>query len=674
MILLESLYIITVIQLFLISGVLAILLMMQRYRRLFGYVSVLSIAVSFLGSLYLGYFCIASGLNDVVYLGSWPMIGFSLSFILDSLSILMMTMVSGLSLVIAVYSTYYMKDEYGFERYFVFYTFFVGSMMLVVSANNLLLLFIGWEGTGLASYALIGHWFRDEKDRMIGDEGRVACGTPMFSLPSMSGLRAILFTRVPDILMLMGIFLILLYTGTLDISELMSNAGEYLNALYVKGVLSIVMVFLILGPFAKSAQFPFHEWLVTAMTGPTPVSALIHAATMVKAGVYFMLRISPFFIEGSRELLLGSTGLGMHVLVEVRSVYLLIGIIGGITAFALATMAIVAREAKLILAYSTASQLGYMFMGIGASAFSGEPGLLLSLVTAHLIAHAIFKAGLFLGAGVLIHEGKSRFIDEWPRLMPGLKNTLLFMWILVLSLAGLPPLIGFWTKDSLIEGVFASGLYVSGILGLITVLITAFYSSRLLLFNKRFNKGEEELHEPPTYVAGTYGLLAILSIILGLLWPFIAYGFHESLSISFLSRIAESHLIGDISKLFLSLLLLGGGLGLSFTAYSTGQIDTRGIARKYKRITDFLYDRWLLNVIYYKFVVKIIFPLSGIVYSYIEKGLDMFYHVLLPGSARIVSEKFRSVQSGDVRKYLLYFILGFMLLLLIIIILFSGGA
>jgi NADH-quinone oxidoreductase subunit L len=231
---------------------------------------------------------------------SWiPWINVKVSTYIDGLSAIMVMLVSWLSFLIGVYSIEYMRGDWGYPRYFFFFSFFVGSMLLVVSAENLLMLFIGWEGTGLASYALIGHWYTDEEEYWVGVPGRRALGIPMYFEPSHSGLRAIMFTRFGDIGMLIGMAVLYHLTGTLSIRGIASAAGSWAGLLATKGMLTLVLILLTLGAFAKSAQFPFHEWLVTAMTGPTPVSALIHAATMVKAGIYFVLRFAPIIFTGA---------------------------------------------------------------------------------------------------------------------------------------------------------------------------------------------------------------------------------------------------------------------------------------------------------------------------------------------------------------------------------------
>lgn len=659
---LNAYYFLAIIQPFIASAIIALL---PSKRKLPGLVSVASLFISTVSSGLVLYFILEKGFSGPISFGDLPSIGFSLSFLYDSYTGIMMELVSFLSLIIGIYSLYYMDGDEGFTRYFMYFTFFVGSMMLVVSADNLILLFLGWEGTGLASYALIGHWRHDEKERMIGEEGRYVANTPMFSFPSMSGLRALLFTRIPDVLMLVGIIVLYIMTGTFSLSVLLKSSSNVVGILARAGILVPVMSLLSIGALAKSAQFPFHEWLVTAMTGPTPVSALIHAATMVKAGVYYMVRITPIFAYGAKELMVTDPILGQTAFSQIQEFYYVLMIIGAITAFALATMALVAREAKLILAYSTGSQLGFMFAGIGASIFSSHPSLVLSFVVAHLIAHAVFKAGLFLGAGIYIHVGESRFIDEWPNIHR-MRVTTSLNWLLTLSLAGLPPFIGFWTKDALVESYIATGLLLPTSLLVVTILFTAFYSTRYLLYTERYpGKDGELLHEPPAYVASTYGLLAILSILLGIMWPLFGQKLSMFVSQSF---IEVPHILaeGETTAVAVSLALVLTGIALSFSAYYFKLIDSKGIISKLPSLNNFLRDRWWINVFYYNIGLAFL-RIGEVTYNSLEKGLDTAINYALPRGTSVFSKYIRKPLNGDTYNYMLYFLLSVVVMLLILI-------
>jgi NADH-quinone oxidoreductase subunit L len=283
-------------------GSLAIaLLWLAGYRgeRLYGAVSAASIAGSAIVSTAAAYRVFTGAPIYSVAAGEWfPWLGVTVGTFIDGLGAVMALVVGWISLLIGIYSIKYMEGDRGYARYFFFFTFFVASMQLLVLADNLVLLFVGWEGTGIASYALIGHWYTDEEKAWVGRPGRRALGKPMWFEPSHSAVRAVLFTRIGDLGLLVGIAYLYLVSGTLNIPELASKPEAWISELAVRGVLPLLLAILTLGALAKSAQFPFHEWLVTAMTGPTPVSALIHAATMVKAGVYFVLRFAPIIIAG----------------------------------------------------------------------------------------------------------------------------------------------------------------------------------------------------------------------------------------------------------------------------------------------------------------------------------------------------------------------------------------
>ena len=626
-----------------------------------GHIATAFIGLSFAISLYIGIPALLKGEPAHYVLAGGEWFGGPYGFYYDGLGSVMAILVSGLSFLISLYSIYYMREEYGFERYFTFFAFFVGSMMIVVTADNLLLLFLGWEGTGLASYALISHWFRDEEDKYVGDIGRSRLGVPMYFSPTHSGIRALLFTRLPDVGFIVASFLLYYATGTFNLVEAAHEPAGFVSTLFNRDVLVPFIVLLTVSAMAKSAQFPFHEWLVTAMTGPTPVSALIHAAAMVKAGVYLLLRIYPIIATGVLALSESSAS-GALIYDSVSKIFMATSVIGAFTAFMTATMAVVAREFKLILAYSTASQLGYMFAGIGLILFVGEPAFVLAIVLSHLIAHAVFKAALFLGAGIIIHEGGTKYVDELPKLTPYLRYTLLAMWLAALSLAGVPPLIGYWTKEGIVGLAVETGAISVAFLTIVTILLTAFYSTRMLLINYRFNRGEEELEEPPLYALSTYFVLGVVALILGFSWPFINSEFLEAVSKTLgIEEVAHGELVHLGATAVFGLALALTGIVLSYAGYVQVLIDTREVSKKLAPLTDFLYDRWLLNPIYYKAIVHPGARLASIMYGVIERTLDNLVHVVIPGLMGYMSIAFRKLQTGDLRLYLAYFIASIVL-------------
>src|ERR687895_72721 len=387
----------------------------------------------------------------------------------DPLAIVMANLVAWISFLIFVYSTGYMHGDRDLTRFWFFMLFFIGSMQLIVLSDNLLMLFFGWEGVGLASYALIGFWYYDRKKDYVGRERHMALGIPMWASPTHAGIKAFLMTKAGDIMMLSGMFMIFAYAGTFGFKELLSDQ-TWAQQMASQNLLVPAAILLFGGAVGKSAQFPLNEWLLEAMTGPTAVSALIHAATMVKAGVFLVARIGPLFFA--------LAAFGMTQFFEV------VAWVGAITAFLLATQALVNPEIKKVLAYSTGSQIGYMMMAIGIA------GLSLNFVDGytagffHLMSHAMFKASLFMGAGALLHGVGSRFMTDMGGLRKHMKKTYIFMLLASLSLAGAPLFTsGFWSKDAIFAATLESGSTSGGALfffAFIIAIMTAFYTFRMV--------------------------------------------------------------------------------------------------------------------------------------------------------------------------------------------------
>jgi NADH-quinone oxidoreductase subunit L len=391
----------------------------------------------------------------------------SFGLLLDPLSIIVANVVAVISFFIMVYCLGYMKGDSSVMRFWMLMNAFIGSMLLLVLANNLLFIFIGWKLVGVCSYGLIGYYYRDEKKYWIG--GPKPFG---FATPSSCGLKALIVTGVGDMLMLAGILIMYFYSGTLNIMELYQTAPEWIPQMAaVPGLVILVSILLIAGPVGKSAQFPLHEWLPEAMAGPGPVSALIHAATMVKSGVFLVARLIPIFYYG--YWVAGSQ--------EAMSFFVIVAWIGAITAFLAASQGIVALELKKALAYSTVSQIGFMMLALGVSGFSQS--LLVNGYAAgifHLMSHAMFKACLFLTAGTVIHAAHSIYIHEMGGLRKYMPYTWVFMGLAALSLIGVPPLPGFWSKDAVLLVTLESGHYLLFAVAIATVVCTAFYTVRFV--------------------------------------------------------------------------------------------------------------------------------------------------------------------------------------------------
>ncbi|ABM80063.1 NADH-quinone oxidoreductase subunit L [Hyperthermus butylicus] len=573
-------------------------------------------------------------------------LGVAFSLDVDLLAAIMGVVVATLSFLIAVYSVEYI-GEWGAPRYWFFYSFFVASMLLLVYAGDMITLFIGWEGTGLSSWALIGFYYDEREEAWVGDPGRVALGVPMWFTPTHSGLRAIVFTRLGDMGMLIGMGMVYAIIGTTSIAAMAVAMNSVALNMYVKGVLAAWVILFYLGALAKSAQFPFHEWLVTAMTGPTSVSALIHAATMVKAGVYFALRFTPFIAPA-----LFWVGAGIASMKALAWLALL-------TAFATATMAIVARELKLILAFSTASQLSYMLGAVFAAAAAGDPALGSLGGLAHLVSHAVFKAALFLGAGAIIHAVHSRYITDMGGLRRHMPYTFAAMLLAGASLAALPPFSGWWSKDLAVRAIASLGGFAEAV-ALLTAVITAAYTFRMIYYvffgEPRFHG--EHVHEAPGLMLGPYLVLGLAALGLGAVWPWVEHYFAEASGAGHVGMELATVLWGTLAAL----------AGTSTVAlYFAGMLKpNRPIVSPVERaIHDFLYDRWYVNAIIYKLIVYPGASLARALWG-LEKLLDTGLHVVLPSAAEAVSTGLRRrLQSGDLRLYLALFAVGLALALLL---------
>ena len=446
-------------------------------------VAIAGVALSFLLSAWVLWEVAAHGarFNGTVY--EWMRLGnlkMEIGFLVDGLTAMMMCVVTFVSLMVHIYTVGYMAEDPGYQRFFSYISLFTFSMLMLVMSNNFLQLFFGWEAVGLVSYLLIGFWF--ERPTAI-----------------FANMKAFIVNRVGDFGFILGIGLVLAYAGTLDYGEAFARAGD-LAKLTFPGtewmLITVTCICLFIGAMGKSAQFPLHVWLPDSMEGPTPISALIHAATMVTAGIFMVARMSPLFELSDAALSF-------------------VMVIGAITALFMGFLGIIQNDIKRVVAYSTLSQLGYMTVALGASAYS--------VAVFHLMTHAFFKALLFLAAGSVIMGVHH---DQDIRNMGGLKKYMPITWITALigslALIGTPFFAGFYSKDSIIEAVHASHLPGAGFAYFAVaagVFVTAFYSFRMyfLVFHgpERFHNAHSAPHESPAVVTVPLVLLAIPSAVIG---------------------------------------------------------------------------------------------------------------------------------------------------------------
>jgi NADH-quinone oxidoreductase subunit L len=534
--------------------------------------------------------------------------------------------VAWVSFLIMIYSLAYMKDDEGLTRYWFFMNFFIGSMLLLVMSDNLLQLFFGWEGVGLCSYALIGHWYRDPLDKWVGTIGDKALGVPMAYSPSHSGMKALIVTRIGDIGLLIAIFMIYAYSGTLNFVQL-SKEVSWALPLSRLGLLIPVALLFFWGPIGKSAQFPLHEWLPDAMAGPTSVSALIHAATMVTAGVYLAGRAGPMFYN--IVLQYGQPTLFFEA----------VAWIGAFTTFMAATQAVVSKELKKLLAYSTISQIGYMMLGIGAGGLASEFVTGITAGIFHLMTHALFKAAAFLAAGAILHAVESRYMGDMGGLRHSMKITFASMVIALLALSGVPPLSGFWSKDAVIATTVLTGQMPLLLLAWGTVALTFLYSLKVIgmVFmapkSEHLKKLEDEghhVHEAPALMWVPYLLLALATVAIGLAGPYVEAFFAQSLANTAtplaatgvpLDPAVEQHASLVATSGSLIMLAVGGTFG--YLLYISGRLKPTSIVGEkgfVRGLYNFLWERWYINPAYYRAFVYGTISAAGALKDSLETG------------------------------------------------------
>ncbi len=583
-------------------------------------------------------------LIDNVY--TWIHVGdlrLDLSLRLDPLSIVMSLIVTGVGFLIHVYSVGYMHGDRRYTRYFAFLNLFILSMLILVLANNLFLLFLGWEGVGLCSYLLIGFWFEKKEN-------------------AIAAIKAFVVNRIGDFGFIMGIILLFWSLGRAGVWTLDFDVIKYHAGLLDRKIITTICLLLFMGATGKSAQIPLYVWLPDAMAGPTPVSALIHAATMVTAGVYMIARMS---------FLYNLSPFAMNV----------VAVVGCITAFFAATIALVQNDIKRVLAYSTISQLGYMFMAVGVGAYSA--GIF------HLATHAFFKALLFMGAGSVIHAMNG---EQDMRKMGGLRRHMPLTWptmlVATLAISGIPPLSGFFSKDEIIAGAYKSGHYYLTLAGLITAGLTAFYMFRLLFMTFWERKGEEspQAHESPYVMTVPLVILAVLSAIGGIM----GRSLHH-----FLEPVASFHPggeaeHGEFALIVTSVFVALSGIICAIYFYVMNPSATEKIKNRFSLLYKLLLNKYYVDEIYNALFVKVLLFLntllakfdlkfidrivdgSGTVTVQVSRSSGEFDLTFVDGAVNGVADgvitaghKIRRIQTGDLRNYLAIIILGVLSLVII---------
>jgi len=564
--------------------------------------------------------------------------GFDLQ--IDQLTVVMLLVVTGVGFLIHIYSTGYMAHESGYYRFFSYLNLFMFFMLILVMAANYVLLFVGWEGVGLCSYLLIGFYFLRKS-------------------ASDAGKKAFIFNRIGDFGFMLGMFLLFRTFHTLDFTTLFAAAsgpswgheawGQF-------GTMTIACLLLFMGATGKSAQLPLYVWLPDAMEGPTPVSALIHAATMVTAGVYVVARSHILFVHSETAMVV-------------------VAVVGCATAFFAATIGLVQTDIKKVLAYSTVSQLGYMFLACGVGAFSA--GIF------HLMSHAFFKALLFLAAGSVIHAmGGEQDMRKMGGLSTKIKYTYWTMLIATLAIAGIPPLAGFFSKDAILFSAFqiegGHPLYATGLL---TALLTSFYMFRLIFltfFGKpRYDEHHVHVHESPWSMLGPLVILAVLSVTgawlaAPALWggtdyfaSFLAPIFGTPQSVEALSETAAHQLEIILAIVAVASALIG--LGVAYWLYIRQPEKPEQLAKSMKPVYNTLLNKYYVDELYAAVIIK---PLMWISTNVLWKGVDVAgidgtVNGIASGATSL-GDTVRRTQSGNTRSYAVWVVIGALVVIAVI--------
>jgi len=606
-------------------------------------VTSLFVSISSILSLFIFYNVIYEGYENNVVIASWINSGslnVNWSIKIDALSSVMLVVVTLISSLVHIYSIGYMSHDPHKPRFMAYLSLFTFAMLTLVTSDNFLQLFFGWEGVGLCSYFLIGFWFKKDS-------------------ANAAAIKAFIVNRVGDFGFALGIFLIFYLFGTVNYNEVFLLIPETLDQeIYFFGInlksIDLICILLFMGAMGKSAQFLLHTWLPDAMEGPTPVSALIHAATMVTAGVFLVVRCSPIF--------------------EYSQIALnIICIVGMTTAFFAATVALVQNDIKKIIAYSTCSQLGYMFFAAGIGAYN--------VAIFHLFTHAFFKALLFLGAGSVIHSLNN---EQDIRKMGGIWRKLPYSWGLMivgtLALSGFPFFSGFYSKEAIIEFAYLKGntlgYYVVAI-GIFTALLTAIYSWRLIFktFHGTYENKElkiDSIHESPYVMLVPLIVLAIGSIFAGFFFKELFIGQYASNnfwsdSIKFLSPISTDH--PPLWIVYFTPVIVVLSIPIAYYLFVKNKDITNWLVNENKPLYNFLINKWYFDELYEYLFVRTFKRIGIFFWKNIDlKTIDRFGPDGISNLIKKLSIRAVKFQSGYIYQYAFIMLLGFSALLTYLII------
>ena len=610
-----------------------------------GYIGVLGLSISAVLSYYTAYqyFFVLGKSNGAyqtfvektVWMNFTDTLHIDMGILIDPISVMMLIVVTTISLMVHIYSRGYMKGDDGYTKFFAFLSLFSFSMLGLVLATNLFQIYIFWELVGVSSFLLIGYYYT--KTSAVA-----------------AAKKAFIVTRFADFGFLIGILIVGYYAGTFDFQTLnaVNPEGEGLllqwgaSSFMGLSVITWALLLIFMGGAGKSAMFPLHIWLPDAMEGPTPVSALIHAATMVVAGVYLVARLFPmyYFVEN---------GFALNIVAYV----------GAFSSLFAAVIALTQTDIKRVLAFSTMSQIGYMMLALGVSSYKGEEGLGYMASMFHLFTHAMFKALLFLGAGSVIHAVHSNYLKDMGGLRKYMPITNITFLIAALAIAGVPPFAGFWSKDEILVAAFEKnqllyfvGLFVAG--------LTAFYMFRLYfgIFWGKETKYEHTPHESPLSMVFPLLFLAFMSIVAGFI-PF--------------SEFVTADKIGFVGHLNYTLAAVAVGTGLSgiilaWIFYKKENDLASTFANAFGVFYKWTYNKFYFDEIYLFVTKKIIFdrvsaPIAKFDKKYVDGTMEG-----IGNKTVLLSEKIKGLQSGRLQDYAMFFVSGVVIIALVFIYLYTN--
>tara|TARA_B100001248_G_scaffold262718_2_gene261488 strand:+ start:31209 stop:33134 length:1926 start_codon:yes stop_codon:yes gene_type:complete len=604
----------------------------QNYR-LAGSIATICVGISFFASVALFSKLLGMPVESRFFNVSffdWIQVGslsVPMAFLVDPISIVMMLIITGVGSLIHLFSIGYMSHDERPAKYFSYLNFFIFNMLLLVMGENLLIMFIGWEGVGLCSYLLIGFWFTDKEK-------------------AAAGMKAFITNRIGDAGLLLGIFLLFLMVGSLSFSDI-NSAGLSEDTGW--GMLTLALLALFVGATGKSAQIPLYVWLPDAMAGPTPVSALIHAATMVTAGIYMIVRLNPIFILSPNAMFV-------------------IALVGALTAFFAASMGILQWDIKKILAYSTVSQLGYMFLALGVGAFTA--GIF------HVMTHAFFKALMFLGSGSVIHamheEQDIRKMGGLKKYMPITHWTFVMGW---LAIIGTPFLSGFFSKDEILWMSVHSprGSWLLWLIGFITAGMTAFYMTRLMtltFWGKSRVPKDVHPHESPISMTLPLIVLAVLSVFGG--WLGVPHGVSSLLPghIPHLLEVWFGDLIAPIpglgkanyaleySLMAMSVLLAAGSAFAAYKLYTEKESLLAAWVQKAKGLHNLVANKYFVDEFYHARIIRPCVEMSKALWEFVDVGFIDKITYIVSNAFQDLAKAVRMTQNGNLQRYALYILAG----------------